>query len=213
MIRSSIAPFFALFMLAGCDGPKSSLGELPVDTTGTETTDASATADGSGSITVTGEQSSQDIGLPCQLNEVPEAHLLEIENAGCGSGMCLYADTITAAPHQGCTEDSECTGFGQGVICGATGQCELDPAHIAARSRCTDTCVDDAECVGADGTTCEGGFACMPVQAFGPVCCERVCVCRDELDVAATAELASECEAGLTPGCCDQQTVPEACGG
>lgn len=207
------ASLLLLCTIIACDSPKSSLGELPGDTTGSETTDASATADESGSITVTGEVPPQDIGLPCQLAGVPESHLLELGNADCGSGMCLYADTIMADSQQTCTEDGECSGFGNGVICGASGLCELDPAHIAERSRCTDTCLDDTECVGADGTTCAGGFACMPVTSLGSVCCQGVCVCRDELDVASAEMLAADCAAGLTPGCCDQAPVPEACGG
>jgi hypothetical protein len=216
MIRSSISPLLALCMLTGCSDPKSSLGELPLEATGTETSDDTVTADDSGSISMTGMtggQSSEEIGLACQLSAVPETYWLELDNASCASGMCLYADTTAAYPQRTCTGDAECTSLGQGVICGATGWCELDPAHVAARSRCTDTCEDDAECVGADGTTCAGGFACVPVSSLGAVCCQRVCVCRDELDVYETSHLAESCEAGLTPGCCDQEPLPEACGG
>jgi hypothetical protein len=90
--------------------------------------------------------------------------------------------------------------------------CALDPEHIAARSMCTDFCESDTDCVPAEGTNCVGGFTCAPVAAIGPACCQKVCVCNDDLGIGSE-DLLRECEAGTQPGCCDQDPPGEACGG
>ena len=78
---------------------------------------------------------------------------------------------------------------------------------------CTETCTEDLDCEGVDGTACETGFACVPVAQLGPSCCQPTCICRDDLDVERSNTLAQQCEMGLAGGCCDQEPVPEACGG
>jgi len=108
----------------------------------------------------------------------------------------------------------QCTGFGEGVYCNtAEDRCELNPNHVIARSMCTEECTEDADCVGEDGTACQGGFACAPVAALGSLCCQKLCVCRDDLDVAAAELLALECAEGTAPGCCDQDPPGPGCGG
>lgn len=199
MRRSVTTSLLFLCMLVGCDSPKSSLGELPEEMSSSETNEP--------------PPASSEVGAPCQLSFLPEARLLDLGNPGCGSGMCLFADSIFTDSQQSCTEAEDCIGFGEGVICSEAGLCQLDPDLVATRSMCTETCVEDADCVGVEGTACEGGFACVPIAALGPACCQPVCACRDGLDLADAQVLADQCAEGTAPGCCEQEPTPEACGG
>ena len=201
---------FGVVMLLGCDSPKSSLGELP-GSTGSSEGGGSETAEATSSISVSGAGPSDDVGAPCELGGVPESRLLELDNSDCSSGLCLYVDTVMADAQQSCSESSDCSGFGSGVIC-VDGQCQLDPAHVAEASMCTAECSDDAECVGSDGTACESGFACVPVTSLGSTCCQKLCACRVQLDVAAAAELAAACADGTQEGCCTEDPPGPGCG-
>lgn len=217
--KSILHSILLVGMAPACDTGKGSLGDLPAAGSGTTDASDSPTDEGESAapITATGSIDVDDalgeVGAPCQPSFVPESRLLEVGSPDCASDMCLYGDTISADPLQTCTESSDCSGFGKGVICNpTTGECELDPAHIAARSMCTDLCEQDSDCVGADGTTCEGGFSCVPISSLGPVCCQRICACNDDVDVISTEELAQACEAGTQPGCCTQDPPGAGCG-
>lgn len=207
---TNLIPAFMFFAVSslGCDGPKSSLGELPDGSSSSNTDEG---GDSTSAISF-GSEPGQPVGLPCELDMEPGAPLLEGMNSDCQTGLCLYADSIQADTQQPCTESSECAGFGEGVICSDAGQCQLDPAHVAARSMCTDECQQDDDCVAADGTACEAGFACIPVTSLGSNCCQKFCACRDDFDVDAAASLAQSCAEGTTPGCCDQNPPSAACG-
>ena len=208
MHRTSIVSFLVLCLVPACINPKSSLGDLP----GTTEEGTSSTSAQTGELPT--DDGASDIGAPCQTNFLPQSHLLETDNAACLSNMCLYADSTEAPFELSCAEDADCGGgAGQGVVCGPEGECILDPGHIAARSMCTDFCEQDADCVGADGTQCQGGFTCVPIQALGEAYCQRVCACLDDVDLLGVETLAEACENGTQPGCCDQDPPGEACGG
>lgn len=198
--------------LLGCDSPKSSLGGLP-GSTGSSSEGGESETSQVPAISVSGFDPATDVGAPCQLSGLPASALLELGNAECMTGLCLYPDTLEANAQQTCRESSECAGFGSGVICGPDGHCQLDPAHVAEASMCTAECNDDSDCVGADGTACEGGFACVPVTSLGSTCCLKFCACIDDYDSASAAGLAEACAAGTQPGCCDQDPPGEGCGG
>lgn len=207
MNRTSIPYFLALCTLGACAVPESSLGDLP------GTSDDGASSPSSAGDDESSGGGGNDIGAPCQTNTVPETFLLELGNDQCGSGMCLYADNIIADPQESCTEDSDCRGFGQGIVCGPAGECQLDPEHVAARSMCTGFCQQDADCVGAGGTACSGGFVCVPMQAIGPACCQKICACEDDTDLISAETLEQACAEGTQPGCCDQDPPGLGCGG
>lgn len=214
MIRSSIAPLFVLCMFVGCDDPKSSLGELPEASSGTtHPFDATATADESGPASESGDTDGIAVGAPCQLSGVPESYALELDNPGCATGMCIYANTTVANPGQTCTKASDCDGFTDGVICTDAGTCELDPDYINARTMCTDACVEDADCSGVDGSSCMNGFACLPVAQLGAACCQPVCVCLDDFDATYALPLQQSCADGTAACCVDHEPVPAACPG
>ena len=63
----------------------------------------------------------------------------------------------------------------------------------------------------AGSTTCEFGFACVTLVTSGPGCCEKSCVCKDDIGIGVEDNQAA-CSAGVARGCCDQDPVPEACG-
>lgn len=73
----------------------------------------------------------------------------------------------------------------------------------------------------AENTKCETGLKCAAIQSFGDLCCQKLCVCADELDDAASKDLEETCEAGTQAGCCvpavsreGEMFVPRpACGG
>jgi hypothetical protein len=218
MHRSLTTLLLSSFVLVGCDSPKSSLGELP-ETSGTshEPTDTAGesadTADDPTSVTVTGEVHLGDVGAPCELDVVPEAYTLDLYDAECGSGMCLFASSTQANPSEACTTSADCHGFPNGVICGESGFCQLDPDYIIAKTMCTDTCVEDSDCVAVDGSACQSGFVCAPIARLGEACCQPVCACRDDFDEAGAEYLEAQCMDG-TEACCTMQAPrPDACGG
>ena len=89
----------------------------------------------------------------------------------------------------------------------------IDREAVLDRSMCSSTCDSDAECVEfADGTHCKTGFTCAPLMSLGEFCCQKVCVCRDGLDVAGSDKLEAACAASEVAGCCDQNPVPKGCG-
>jgi hypothetical protein len=85
---------------------------------------------------------------------------------------------------------------------------------------CSKKCSTDADCkdggptkkVVVENTNCSTGFACARIQTLGKFCCEKLCVCKDDLDDSTSNEIQIACAAGEQEGCCDQEIVPEACG-
>jgi hypothetical protein len=200
-------------MLVGCGSPESSLGELP-GTSGesTDATDATGSTGEADSLTPGGDSTGVNVGAPCELGFVPEAIMLDPENAACDSGMCLYANTTSADTNQPCTESPDCDGFTRGVICGESGFCQLDPEYIVARTMCTDTCVEDADCAFVDGSSCLNGFICVPIVSIGDLCCQPMCACRDDFFEPEAMPLEQQCADGTALCCQQQQPTPEACG-
>lgn len=205
-MANRILGILVLLVASSCDAKDSSLGGLSITEATTEA-GASETRVGSAS-TGTGLH----VGAPCTLSFMPESKLLDLENAECPAAMCLYADEIHAGDDVACSPDDPCPDEGQGVTCSEeSGVCVLDPAHVAARSMCTDFCESDSDCVPAEGTTCVSGFTCAAVAAIGPACCAKVCVCSDDLGASST-DLAVSCPNGTQAGCCDQDPPPATCG-
>ena len=217
-MRRTIHLSLGLFMLGGCAIKESSLGDLPEsDGTAGEMASSSGTSpDDWDTHTVTGVPTDGTgalggVGANCELSFHPESRLLELDSPDCASGMCLYPDEETAPwPRQDCEHDDDC-GDQPHVWCDpTTNQCALDPTWVDERSMCTAFCETADDCVGVEGTSCEGGFTCGPMASLGPACCRKVCICNDSTPFFDT--LLEQCEAGTQPGCCDQDPLPEACG-
>ena len=58
---------------------------------------------------------------------------------------------------------------------------------------CSATCEADAECA-ASGDDCKTGYACRAPTAVGAFCCQKMCVCKD--DLPATYEDSEACNPG-----------------
>lgn len=156
-----------------------------------------------------------DVGSPCNHGAafVPQSQAITFPALSCDHLLCVYAED-TEPPSEGCSSDAECNQAGSDAkfVC-TDGRCELDQRHVMERSMCSQTCEVDEDCAGGDpGSACGSGFACARIQALGDHCCQKLCVCRDDLDVASAAVLETECSADAALGCCDQEPHPDACG-
>lgn len=57
--------------------------------------------------------------------------------------------------------------------------------HIASRNpdMCTGDCSSDSDCEASPETPCQGGFACVVPVVVGDFCCQKLCVCKDYLNI------------------------------
>ena len=66
---------------------------------------------------------------------------------------------------------------------------------------CSKTCSSNADCqdggigkqVLAQESNCDGGFSCVQIQKLGEFCCQKLCVCSDDLSQGTVDELDDEC--------------------
>jgi hypothetical protein len=167
-----------------------------------------------------------DVGAPCNHGDVmPVSRFVSFPSLACDDLLCVYAEEavppdIECRMHEECNPPGEEARFACAIDEGEeVGRCELADTFVLERSMCSKKCSSDADCsdggpfsdVVAAQTSCESGFACARIQSGGDFCCEKLCVCRDDLGV--NTALDDACEAGTQVGCCDQSPVPAACGG
>jgi hypothetical protein len=175
-----------------------------------------------------------DVGAPCNHGDTdpPQSKLVTFPALSCNELLCVYAD-IAEAPTGACTVgqdgNAECNEANpaldrfQCVADGPdsnTGECQLKIEYVLERSMCSKKCSNDSDCkdggptqkVVVEGTNCSTGFACARIQTLGKFCCEKLCVCRDDLDENTSIMIDEACSLNDQEGCCDQDPVPEACG-
>jgi len=155
-----------------------------------------------------------DVGAPCQHagGDAPHEPLISFPALACDQLLCVFGESFTppSAPCQTNADCAEASGL-DAYVC-ENGRCAVSRDTVLERSMCSTTCESDVECAdAAQDTRCNTGFTCAPLMQLGDFCCEKVCVCKDDLDVAATEKLEAACKVGDVPGCCDQDPVPEAC--
>lgn len=166
-----------------------------------------------------------DVGAPCNHGQVepPESKLVTFPALACNDLLCVYADE-EEAPSGACSHDSDCDKSGEGKFecvpndTGTASACKLRVDYVLERSMCSKKCSTDADCrdggptqkVVVDDTTCSRGFKCARIQTLGKFCCEKLCVCED--DLGTTDAIDAKCSSGMQEGCCDQEVVPAACG-
>jgi hypothetical protein len=172
-----------------------------------------------------------DVGAPCNHGdtEPPESKLVTFPALSCNELLCVYADEDEAPPDPcqpgddaACNEDNPALNRFQCVTeeGATTGECQLRISYVLERSMCSKKCSSDSDCkdggptkkVVVENTKCQSGFSCARIQTLGKFCCEKLCVCNDDLDLSTAAEIQTECAASTQEGCCDQDPVPEACG-
>jgi hypothetical protein len=166
-----------------------------------------------------------DVGAPCNHGQVepPESKLVTFPALACSDLLCVYADE-EEAPAGACSDNLDCDVSGESKfecvkeVGEDSGVCKLRVDYVLERSMCSKKCGNDADC--ADGgptkkvvvpdTTCDSGFKCARIQTLGKFCCEKLCVCAD--DLGTTEDIDMKCSSGTQEGCCDAMTVPAACG-
>lgn len=156
-----------------------------------------------------------DVGSPCNhgADFIPQSQTITFPALACNDLLCVYAED-TEPPAEPCGSDEDCNAVsGESTFVCAEGRCELDQRHVMERSMCSQQCDADADCEGGDpDSACRSGFTCARIQALGDHCCEKLCVCLDDLDTAAATVLEAECSADAALGCCDKDPHPAACG-
>lgn len=166
-----------------------------------------------------------DVGAPCNHGQVepPESKLVTFPALACNDLLCVYADEDEASAEP-CDENIDCDVSGEGKFeCvlpadGGSGTCKLRVDYVLERSMCSKKCSSDEDCrdggptqkVVVDDTTCQRGFKCARIQTLGKFCCEKLCVCEDDLGV--TQDIDQECSMGTQAGCCDGENPSPACG-
>jgi hypothetical protein len=149
-----------------------------------------------------------DVGAPCNHGslEPPQSDVVTFPSLRCNDLLCVYADA-TDPPARACTQDADCNEGDPGTTrfeC-FEGACRLELGYVLERSMCSKRCSSDADCDDreqAKDHACSTGFTCTAFQTLGPWCCEKLCVCRDDLEEATVSDITDACEAGTQEGCC-----------
>lgn len=148
-----------------------------------------------------------DVGAPCNHGSVepPESKLVTFPALSCNDLLCIYADEAKAISGQ-CSDDAFCNSAStdQPRFSCVNGRCELSLTYVLQRSMCSKRCESDDDCadggpteqVRAKDTSCSGDFKCVIIQQLGEFCCERLCVCEDDIAEATVDTLAMDCESG-----------------
>jgi hypothetical protein len=149
-----------------------------------------------------------DVGTPCNHGgkDPPASDVVTFPSLNCNDLLCVYADA-TDPPAEPCTEHADCnTGDPETArFACVEGECRLDLGYVLERSMCSKRCSSDADCGDREQSkdhACSTGFTCTAFQTLGPWCCEKFCVCRDDLEEATVAAITRACEDGTQPGCC-----------
>jgi hypothetical protein len=74
------------------------------------------------------------------------------------------------------------------------------------RSTCTALCNSDGDCDPETTALCKSGFACAVATQTGPYCCQKMCICREDLsptntDVDGGTKTPEACQPGKNPTC------------
>ncbi|WAS94700.1 hypothetical protein [Nannocystis punicea] len=146
-----------------------------------------------------------DVGAPCNHGDVdpPADKVVTFPALSCNDLLCVYADE-QEPPTAPCTTDEMCNAAsedGKARFACVEGECKLASTFVLERSMCSKTCGDDDDCkdggigqqVLAKETSCATGFSCVAIQTLGELCCQKLCVCNDDLSAGAVDETATEC--------------------
>lgn len=188
--------FLSSLLLGGCVLQPEVLGEgLSTDSAGVTAATQSTISAGAPLTTsdTTGAPEPGDYGAPCELVGVADPVQTKAVSLqpDCAGDVCVFMFDDLPPP---CSDDSDCAD--PWPTCG-DGHCVLDPGFVAESTVCTQTCEEDADCPPIPG--CESGAACAPVTGYGPLCCEKICLCQDDFNVGTVHDLESMCQ---QPGAC-----------
>jgi hypothetical protein len=137
--------------------------------------------------------SQNDVGAPCNHGNqpAPQQPVVTYPSLNCDELMCVYNESIEIPPDP-CTTHEECNeGQSEAVFECVEATCRIRNDYVLSRSMCSRQCESDADCAGGyEGTECRTGFSCARVQRLGDFCCEKLCVCRDDLGNTAAIDRA-----------------------
>lgn len=146
-----------------------------------------------------------DVGAPCNHGDVepPRDKIVTFPALSCNDLLCVYADE-KEAPNITCTDDAQCNAAsddGKTRFQCVNQECVLNSTFVLERSMCSKTCSTDDDCkdggigkqVLAKETSCASGFSCTAVMTLGELCCQKLCVCNDDLSADAVDKVATEC--------------------
>lgn len=167
-----------------------------------------------------------DVGAPCNHGDVepPDSKVVTFPALSCNDLICVYADEQQPPPDP-CTMDADCNASDpeKARFACEDGACKLASKYVLERSMCSKTCGSDADCedgglgkkVQAEDSNCAGGFSCVQIQKLGEFCCQKLCVCKDDLSQGTVDQLATECaalpvDAQGRPVCDNMMTPPPA---
>lgn len=162
-----------------------------------------------------------DVGAPCNHGTVtpPETKLVTFPALSCDDLICVYGED-QVVPESGCNNDADCmSGVGVNPFQCVNGSCRLSLEYVLERSMCSKRCNSDSDCKNtgvttakkpvAEDTTCKTGFSCARIQQLGEFCCEKLCVCNDELPEGIIDDLNTNCEMqGPEAFCGDDVVTP-----
>ena len=149
-----------------------------------------------------------DVGAPCNHGSVdpPDSKLVTFPALSCNDLLCVYADEAKA-PALDCQSDADCNVAdpdNKGRFACVDNSCQLSLTYVLGRSMCSRRCEVDDDCkdggptdkVEFEGNACNGEFKCVIIQQLGEFCCEKLCVCEDDLSIATADKLKADCESG-----------------
>lgn len=164
-----------------------------------------------------------DVGAPCNHGDVdpPADKVVTFPALSCNDLLCVYADEKDP-PTAPCTNNEMCNAAnddGKARFQCVESKCVLASTYVLERSMCSKTCSSDSDCqdggigkqVLAQESNCDAGFSCVQIQKLGEFCCQKLCVCNDDLSQGTVDMLATECAALPTdqngkPICEDEMT-------
>ncbi len=145
-----------------------------------------------------------DVGAPCNHGDVetPVAQVVTFPALSCNDLLCVFAQSENT-PSSECASDAECNSDGGNRFVCANKGCRLSSSFVLDRSMCSRTCSQDSDCqdggigkkVLSKESSCESGFKCAPLQKLGELCCQKLCVCADDLSEGSVDDVNKECAA------------------
>jgi hypothetical protein len=143
-----------------------------------------------------------DVGAPCNHGDVqaPDSQVVTFPALSCNDLLCVFAQK-EKPPNTPCAGDAECNTDGGNRFTCVNKACKLSSTYVLERSMCSKTCSTDADCkdggigkkVLSQDSSCENGFQCAPIQKLGEFCCQKLCVCADDLSTGTVADLVDDC--------------------
>lgn len=179
-------------LLTACpgNGDGSGTDETGASTGGSSTADTPTGGGGPG------------IGAPCDHGGRPlegDFVIFTLNETGCAGGICLYVEDETP-PTNFCSADADCQQDSDDrFVCDIPKEyCIFDPAWKLERSQCSQFCESTADCVPDLSSVCAAGFSCEFVTGQ---CCDKVCVCLDDITPESFDLPKMLCETDPPPEC------------